>query len=239
MVLDSRRAERKWSWDGVVTLVENCFHECPGGIILASNLLLQPKAQFRVPVQLLVLQGTGESSSVDNLWVWPCNWNCNMTINPDTYIQNGFIHIRCHELTQIYKYDQGLPPRHAINRKYKYRIFSVARGSGYCDYPSSFPQTEPGALPLAQTCRYLCQNHWVWNQLWRWFVCPLRFGWLHNPLCPIFHSPDVSPLLIWCSPSGWEICRVQRLKIRIVNQYIGVFHTLCCDMQWQGLLCCI
>ena len=44
-----------------------------------------------------------------------------MSVHPYNYVQNKFIHFLCHDSTQIRKYDQGLLPWRAINRKNKWR----------------------------------------------------------------------------------------------------------------------
>ena len=79
-------------------------------IILAHNLLCQPKDWFRVPVWLPVLQGTGKLTSMDhNMWVLLCNRTCDTNVNPASHVQTGFIHFRFHESTQIRKYNRVLP----------------------------------------------------------------------------------------------------------------------------------
>ena len=87
--------------------------------ILACNLMCQPESQFWVPVRLPVQQGTGESSSVDNLWVQYCDCGCDLTVYPYSHVQYGFVHFHCHDPNKIHKYDQGLPPLHAIGRNNK------------------------------------------------------------------------------------------------------------------------
>ena len=111
------RAVHKWGGGGMVHTGGKFFHRCAREIIMARNLLFQPNARCWIPVWLLVPQGPGKSSSTDRLWVWPHDVNNNMTVNPALYMQNGFIHFFCHESTQIRKYNQVLPPEHAINRK--------------------------------------------------------------------------------------------------------------------------
>ena len=72
-------------------------HGFAHGIILSSGLICQHKAQFWVQVWLLSLQGTDESRSTDNTWVWPRNCNCDTNVNSNLQVQNGFIHFLCHE----------------------------------------------------------------------------------------------------------------------------------------------
>ena len=93
-------------------------------IIMTHDLICQPEAWFWVPVHILAPRGTRELSSMDHVWVWYSNRDWNVTVNPASHMQNGFIHFRCHELTQICEYDQGFPPYHGINRKNKWRNFS-------------------------------------------------------------------------------------------------------------------
>ena len=77
--------------------------------IMVCDLMFQPRAQFQVPVRLLVPQGTGYLSSADHAWVWPSDRNYDSTFNKALHVQNGFIHFFCHKFTQIREYDQGLP----------------------------------------------------------------------------------------------------------------------------------
>ena len=114
----------------------------------------------------------------------------------------------------------------------------VSSPNTYHAYPSSFYPTETGSLSLYQTRRYPSQHRQFWCGLWRRSVCPISSGWVRHPLSPIHHSPDVSPSLIWCSPGGWGFLHIQRLKGRIIKQGIGVCNKLCCDVRWQGILCC-
>ena len=94
---------------GGVMLVEIVLLKCAHGIILARNLLHQPKVRFLVPFWLPVPHGTGELISADQSWVWPSDFNYDQTVNPATKVRNGFIHFCCHESTKISEYDQGLP----------------------------------------------------------------------------------------------------------------------------------
>ena len=121
VALEITRKVRKLGGKGGVTWVAKIVRGYAHGIIMAHYLLCQPKAQFQVPLRLPVLQRTWELISSDFSWVWPCDCNYNPTFNPALHMQNGFIHFCCHESTQICKYNQGLPPYHAINRKKKRR----------------------------------------------------------------------------------------------------------------------
>ena len=76
----------------------------------ACILTCQPDSRFRIPVQLLFLQGTGEPSSVNRLVVGPRNGDCNSTVYPPQYLQKDFFPILFHGLTQLQEYDQGFPP---------------------------------------------------------------------------------------------------------------------------------
>ena len=90
-------------------------------IVLAQNLLRQDKAWYRVPVQLPVPQGTGETSSTDHAEVWLRNRDCNPEVDPSTYVWKGFIKFYHHESTQICEYNEGLLTEHAIYWEYKRR----------------------------------------------------------------------------------------------------------------------
>ena len=79
-------------------------------IILARDLLCQPRAWCWIPVRIQFLLGTGNSSSTDHSWVWPHDHNFYSTVNPALHMQNWFIHFCCHESTQICEYNQGLTP---------------------------------------------------------------------------------------------------------------------------------
>ena len=92
------RAVRKWG-GGVGGVGSHGWHISARGfvqeIILARDLMCQPEAQWQVPVQILVLQVTGESISADHSWVRSNNHNFNSAVYPAPHVRNGFIHI-CH-----------------------------------------------------------------------------------------------------------------------------------------------
>ena len=73
---------------------------------LAHNLMCQLDSQFRISVWILVPQGTVYSSSADNTWVKSCKCECDSTVYPTLYVQNGFVHFIFHGLTQLRKNDQ-------------------------------------------------------------------------------------------------------------------------------------
>ena len=60
-------------------------------IILARDLMCQPKARFRVPVRLSVPQGNGKPNSADHLWVWPRGRNYDLNLNPFPHMWHWFI----------------------------------------------------------------------------------------------------------------------------------------------------
>ena len=78
---------------------------CARKIILVRYLLRQSEALSWFPVLLLVLQGTGEIISTDHAGVWPWNRNCNMAIDPTTYLWKGLLTFFCYESTKICEYD--------------------------------------------------------------------------------------------------------------------------------------
>ena len=96
---------------------------CARKIVLVRYLLRQVKAQYQIPVQLPVLQGTRELSSADHYRVWPRKRDCNPTVNLATHMRNGLIHFFCHELTKMFEYEKGFLSKHAINRNNKRRFF--------------------------------------------------------------------------------------------------------------------
>ena len=104
--------------------------------ILARNLLRQSHNRTLFPVCILVPQRTGEKISIDHTGVQYFNHDCDPTVNPSLHVQNGFLHFRCHELTKICEYNQGLLSNHSINRQNKRRNFSIDRGNSYhvCPY---------------------------------------------------------------------------------------------------------
>ena len=67
-------------------------HRCGCKIMMARNLLCQPKDWCWVPVRLLVLQRTRKSITADHSWVWPCNHNCDPNVNTASQVRNGFIY---------------------------------------------------------------------------------------------------------------------------------------------------
>ena len=115
--------------------------------------------------------------------------------------------------------------------------FTVNCGSDYHAYTSWFSSAEPGVLSLAQICRCPHQCCQVWRQLWSKSFYPIIQGRVHHFLSPIFLSSDVSPSLNFCGTGGWGVRRVQLLMGNLVKRVVGVCHTLCCSMQWRGLLC--
>ena len=115
---------------------------------------------------------------------------------------------------------------------------SVACGSSYCSYPYLFSPTDTGYLSLNQTCMYPHQCCRVWRRLLHWYVCPISPRWLCHPLSPICHYPDASCPLIFCYPVGLGIFRIQRLKVRLIEQSIIVRHALRFDVEWRGPFFC-
>ena len=86
------------------------FFRCTCKIILALDLLRQSEVRCWVPVWIQVSKGTGGLISVDNLLVWLHNHNYDWIVNPYRHVKNNFIYFLCHELGQICKYNQVLPP---------------------------------------------------------------------------------------------------------------------------------
>ena len=106
MALESTYMVRKWWGEVGFAQVSKHFHGHAHKINIARHLFCQPEAQWRVPVWFLELQRTGELSSADYSWVWPCDCNFYPNLNPASHVQNDFINYFWHELTQIHKYDQ-------------------------------------------------------------------------------------------------------------------------------------
>ena len=55
----------------------------------AQILTYQLDSRFRIPVWILSPQGTGELSSADHPWIGPHNADCDLTIYPPPYLQEG------------------------------------------------------------------------------------------------------------------------------------------------------
>ena len=59
------------------------------------SLTCQPDSQFRIPSGILFPQGTGKPSSVDPLWIGPCNGDYDLTVYPPPYyhveVDFGFV----------------------------------------------------------------------------------------------------------------------------------------------------
>ena len=106
------RGSHGWCGDGRGLVCE---------FMLAHDLMYQPKVQWRVPVWLPVLHDTKDSSSTDHMWVWYHKWDWNSTVYPAPHVQNGFVHFRCHDLTQFHNYHHAFLPYHAININNKQR----------------------------------------------------------------------------------------------------------------------
>ena len=109
-------------------------------------------------------RGLVRQTLTDHTWVWFRHRDCDPTANTSTYVQNGFFHFTCHELTQIHKYDQGLLYKHAINRNNKQRFFLVARGNDFRDFPYFVFPTNPGEVLLAPSFRCHSPSAPVWYQ---------------------------------------------------------------------------
>ena len=117
-------------------------------------------------------------------------------------------------------------------------LFSVARGSDYCDYPYFPYPNNPVAYPLSHTCRYLRQNIQIWRWWWRQSGFSTRFGWERHLLSPNHPSPDGPPPLIWYIPVVLRFLRVHRWGGRLSERSTGAFHALHYDVKWGGLCCC-
>ena len=71
------------------------------GVNQACSLTCQTNSRFHIPAWIPFLQGTGEPSSADHLWVGPRNGDCDAYIYPPLYLQKGFFPFICHEYTQV------------------------------------------------------------------------------------------------------------------------------------------
>ena len=80
------------------------------------------------------------------------------------------------------------------------KYFSVACDIVYRVNPYFTSPNDPGAYPLARTCRYLYQHLQIWRRWWCQSGFPISLGWVCHPLSPSHPSPDVTPPLIWCVP---------------------------------------
>ena len=76
----------------------------------ACDLTSQPDYRFRIPVQLLFPQGTGELSSADHTWIISCNCDFDLAVCPPPYVQKRFFPFICHGSTQLREYNQGFSP---------------------------------------------------------------------------------------------------------------------------------
>ena len=139
-----------------------------------------------------------------NTGVQPRDRNSYPVVNPDMHVQNCFVHFRCHESTQIGKYDQGLLSKHSININNKRRKY-VACVSVYHSYLNFASPNNPGSYTLAHACRCLRPSLQIWHQLWRQYrftISPKFECYLLSPIRPF---PDIPPPLICCGPGGWGV----------------------------------
>ena len=90
---------------------------------LAHHLLCQSQTQTRFPVWLPVSQWTTYMGSTYHKSVRYCDLDCILTINPVAHVHKGFFYFFCHELTQIFYYNQGLIYKHATNNKKQRKMF--------------------------------------------------------------------------------------------------------------------
>ena len=79
-------------------------------IILACYLMCQPEFQCRVPVQIPLPHGDSGVGICRSCVSMNSRPQFQITVNPVSRMQNGFIPFFCYELTQIREYNQGLPP---------------------------------------------------------------------------------------------------------------------------------
>ena len=171
---------------------------------------------------------------MDHAWAWPWDRNCDPEkIHPCTWKMSSSIFSAMSQL-KFESVTRASPPSMPSIDITNGETFSVACGIAYRSYHSLFYPTKTGALPLDQTCRYPCQRCWVWRQLFHWSICTISSGLVHHPLFPNCHSPDVSPSLISCVPGWLGSWFVHLLRVRLVDQDIGVRHALFCDVRWQG-----
>ena len=92
--------------------------------ILACNFMCQAKDPFRVPVNIPVLQGTGESIYMDLLLLQSCDLDFDLTVYRSLHVRKGLVHLCCHKSTQSGKYNQVFLLYRAINRNNKRIFFS-------------------------------------------------------------------------------------------------------------------
>ena len=151
---------------------------------------------------------------------------------------NGFIHFSAMSGIKSVRMNRASHASMPLTERKNGESFSVARGSAWRAYPSSFYPTNLGALQLDQTFRCMCQHHWFLHQLWCWSVYIISPEWLLCPFSIICHSPDLYIPLIFCIPGGLGVRRIQSLNIMLVKQGRGIFRALHCDVQLWGLLWC-
>ena len=149
-------------------LVAIFLRECAREIILACNLLCQAEAQSRVPVRLPVLQGTWKASFVDHA---ECDLATVIAIRPLTQPRTCEMGSSIFSAMSRLKVASMTRASFLImpsNEKTNGEKISIACGIAYSDYLSfASSPNEPGAYPLAHTCRYPRQvffdNFCVWD----------------------------------------------------------------------------
>ena len=87
----------RWRWKHM--------RKCARGIIMARYLLCQAEDRYQIPIWLPDPQGNRKASSTDHAGVWTHDCNCDLAVDPSTYVWNGFLDFPPHELTTIWDND--------------------------------------------------------------------------------------------------------------------------------------
>ena len=210
---------------GGVMQVKKSLHGCANENIMDHNLLHEVEAWSWVPFQILVPQGAGEASSEYHVSVQPCYRCYILTINLSMHMQNGFVHFRCQELTQIYEFKQGLFSKACHQQKEQTeRNVSFVCGVAYRYYSYFYYPNEPGAYPLVHACSFARPSIQIWRWWWNQSGFTIRPKWERHLLSPIHPSPDVPTPIIFCDPFCLWVFHVSIQRGSLVERGIGAHH---------------
>ena len=73
-----------------------------------GSLTCHPDSQFRIPVWIPFPQGTGEMSSLDHLWIGPCNRDFDSTVYPLPGLAKGVLSFSLPRFDSILRMRAGL-----------------------------------------------------------------------------------------------------------------------------------
>ena len=99
------------------------LYGCARKIILVHNLLHQSEARSWVPSLDLGPSGYCNMNSAYHVGVQPRDFNCDHSVDPTTYLWNGFLDFCCYDSTYIFEYEQRLLPKDDTHWEGKWRFF--------------------------------------------------------------------------------------------------------------------